>query len=570
MSRERLKQAKRKWEERRGEYEKQLAITTNAPQQFQLEEEIQKCKEKINELNEEIESIQSPLPPTKPGNDPSPPKWWVIGTAIAFYEDNLSPPKWWVIGTAIALFTLAGIIYVHQKINKNPSNFPGISLGEEIVTIDASNFPGISLGEEILIEPNIPNDIEQELKKAFSDGDYQQSKYLLGDYLKQNPNSPELWVYWNNTKAALLSKDPIKIAVSIPIGTNPNIANEILRGVALAQNEFNYRNNETGINGRLLQVVIANDNNDDPLAEQVAQSFAQDPSILAVVGHNASNATLAAKDIYENKLVMITPTSFSDKIQGYPYIFRMVPQISYFANKLAGYIEQEKPNSIVGTCLDPGTVDNDSFIAQFEAVFPDKTFKLPCDFLDKGLTNAPLNQEITNVLEEIKQQKINTVVLAPYVNRMPEIIQIFQAIHSTNSSIRLYGSPTLFTNATLEAGQAAEGLTLFIPWYPNKKPKNSEFQQKFQQLYQAPTDNLRSAMSYDATWTIVTGLEQISGVKQQIKREQLNNVLRGIAPYSTFFYDGVTGKTTFSDGGVNENQSDTLIQIKDGQFTPLN
>jgi branched-chain amino acid transport system substrate-binding protein len=466
---------------------------------------------------------------------------------------NSSQQKWWVIGIAIALLTLAGtagIIYIlKQK--------------------DATNIQGISLGEEILFdEQDIP--IKPELEKVFSDKNYQQSKYLLGDYLEQNPNSPELWVYWNNAKAALLSKDLIKIAVSIPIGTNQDVAEEMLTGVALAQNEFNDRNNETGIGGRLLQIVIANDDNDEILAEQVAKYFVQDNSIIAVVGHNASNATLAAKNIYENKLVMITPTSFSDKIQGYPYIFRMVPQISYFANKLARYIEQENPNSIVGTCLDPGTVDNDSFVAQFEAVFPDKTFKLPCDFLDKGLTNYSSNQEITEVLEEIKQQKINSVVLAPYVSRMPEMSQIIQDIHSKNPSIQLYGSPTFFTPSTLEAGQAVEGFTLYVPWYPDKnKPKNVQFQQQFQQLYQVITDNWRSAMSYDATWTIVKGLEQISGAKQPIKREQLNNALKGIAPYSTFIYDGVVGKTTFSEDGVNKNQSDTLIQIKNGQFTPL-
>jgi hypothetical protein len=119
-----------------------------------------------------------------------------------------------------------------------------IGLKEEVL-INASDCPGISLGEEILIKQDIPK--KEELEKAFAGRDYQQFKNLLGDYLKQHPNSPELRVYWNNAKAALLSKNPIKIAVSIPIGTNPDIAQEILRGVALAQNEFNNRNNETGI-----------------------------------------------------------------------------------------------------------------------------------------------------------------------------------------------------------------------------------------------------------------------------------------------------------------------------------
>ncbi|HBY75884.1 MAG TPA: ABC transporter substrate-binding protein, partial [Cyanobacteria bacterium UBA11148] len=50
-----------------------------------------------------------------------------------------------------------------------------------------------------------------------------------------------------------------KIAVSVPMESNLNKAQEILRGVAQAQNEVN-RNG--GINGMLLKVAIANDEND--------------------------------------------------------------------------------------------------------------------------------------------------------------------------------------------------------------------------------------------------------------------------------------------------------------------
>jgi hypothetical protein len=105
---------------------------------------------------------------------------------------------------SVALLTVAGFIV------------PGI-----IDILQPKNLSlNISLGEEILIEQNIP--IKQEVEKAFSDKNYPKFKYLLGDYLKQNPNSPELRVYWNNAKAAIDSnKNPIKIAVSIPIGTNP-------------------------------------------------------------------------------------------------------------------------------------------------------------------------------------------------------------------------------------------------------------------------------------------------------------------------------------------------------------
>jgi branched-chain amino acid transport system substrate-binding protein len=389
----------------------------------------------------------------------------------------------------------------------------------------------------------------------------------LGDYLEQNLNSPELWVYWNNAKAALLSQNPIKIAVGIPIGTNPDVAKEILRGVALAQNEINDDSTENGINGRLLQVVIANDSNNPELAKKVAKRFAQDPSILAVVGHNASNASIAAQDIYiNNKLVMITPTSLSDQLQSNSYIFRMVPQ----PYQLARYVQKEYPNSILGTCTDPDTADNNHpMIAQFNILLNKKTVELNCDFLkDEKLTNnaLALDEEVTKILEEIKQQKIDSLFLSPYVDRISELTKVLQVIRDKNSEIRLYGSPTLFTSETLEAGQAAEGLTFSVPWYPDdNKPKNFQFQQEFEQLYQDLSDNWRTAMAYDATKIAIQGLRQISAGRQQIERKQLDKVLNS----STFIHDGATGKTEFSNQGINENYSETIIQIKNGQFTPL-
>lgn len=74
------------------------------------------------------------------------------------------------------------------------------------------------------------------------------------------------------------------------------MAKEILRGVAQAQDEVN---RSGGINGKLLQVAIANDDNEANQAQQIAKQFVQDTSILAVVGHNSSNASIAAAPIYQ-------------------------------------------------------------------------------------------------------------------------------------------------------------------------------------------------------------------------------------------------------------------------------
>jgi branched-chain amino acid transport system substrate-binding protein len=112
-------------------------------------------------------------------------------------------------------------------------------------------------------------------------------------------------IYLNNAKVP--QGNGTKIAVAVPIGGNLNVAKEILRGVAQAQDEIN---KSGGINGKLMQVAIANDDNNPAIAKQIANGFVKDTSILAVVGHNSSDASLTAAPEYQNgKLVMISPTS---------------------------------------------------------------------------------------------------------------------------------------------------------------------------------------------------------------------------------------------------------------------
>lgn len=82
--------------------------------------------------------------------------------------------------------------------------------------------------------------------------------------------------------------------------------------------------------------MIADDSNEPDIAKQVAQTLVNNPDIIAVVGHNASNASLSAAPIYQsNKLVMVNPTSFANGLADIGnYIFRVVPTAQVAARSL--------------------------------------------------------------------------------------------------------------------------------------------------------------------------------------------------------------------------------------------
>jgi branched-chain amino acid transport system substrate-binding protein len=145
---------------------------------------------------------------------------------------------------------------------------PGLfaSKNSEIPTSGASPSGAIatriSLGNQILVTSQTTPD-KQAGVAAFRNGDYQTAVQKFQASLQQNRNDPETVIYLNNAKAGKGSA--LKIAVSVPIGSNPNVAQELLRGVAQAQDEIN---NSGGINGAKLQVEIVNDDNSSEVVRE--------------------------------------------------------------------------------------------------------------------------------------------------------------------------------------------------------------------------------------------------------------------------------------------------------------
>lgn len=158
-------------------------------------------------------------------------------------------------------------------------------------TTNQSNNSSISTGEQLLITADSTPQKKAGIS-AFKEGNYSEAIAQFKTSLQLQRNDPESLIYLNNAKAA--TNNPLKIAVVVPIGANLNIAKEIIRGVAQVQEKVNQGG---GINGRFLQVAIINDNNNPKTAAEVAKKLVQDNSILAVVGHNSSDATLGAAPI---------------------------------------------------------------------------------------------------------------------------------------------------------------------------------------------------------------------------------------------------------------------------------
>src|SRR5258706_15225597 len=121
-----------------------------------------------------------------------------------------------------------------------------------------------------------------------------------------------------------------------------------LRGAVMAADDLNAGG---GINGRRLELRVVNGLSSTSAKDALtaAESLATDATILAVVGHTNSNASLAASQVYnERHVVQIAPTSTAPLYShAGPYSFRMVPSDLYQGEFLAKVVAGDSPHPIV-------------------------------------------------------------------------------------------------------------------------------------------------------------------------------------------------------------------------------
>ncbi|MFM6745351.1 MAG: ABC transporter substrate-binding protein, partial [Dolichospermum sp.] len=353
--------------------------------------------------------------------------------------------------------------------------------------------------------------------QAFQKGNYEQAANLFKQAIQANKNDPEVVIYYNNALARQAGS-PLTLAVVVPIGKKLDSAQEILRGVAQAQNQFN---DKKGFNGRLLEIVIANDNNNkDPKdqAEQtkeVAKELVKDPSILGIIGHHSSDDTQVALPIYDKaQLPIISPTSSSSLINSSVF-FRAVYSDQDAGKKLAEYAYKNlqlkkavifaNPNSYYSNGI------REVFINQFEKLGGEVARK---PMIDLTATKFDAEKEVT---KSVYDNKAEAALLFPDLQSTDIAIKIAKDITSRNERLRnspqnppirelkMISGSTLYSNETLvTGGKGVEGLIIVIPWV-RETSQTKSFADKSDKIWGGAI-SWRTATSYDATQAFIKAL----------------------------------------------------------------
>lgn len=423
------------------------------------------------------------------------------------------------------------------------------------IDLSSRQSPRMSLGEKILTQEYSKLKSESKISLYEGSADFARCQFASAQQkfqksLIESKNNPEALIYLNNASA--ITQDYFKIAVSVPLGTNPNVAWEILRGVAQAQAQINQQG---GIREKLLLIQIVDDDNNPEIVRQVAQQLVADESILAVVGHNDSNASIAGSQIYQERgLVMISPTSNTTELSGIgSYIFRTTFGVTALANRLADYAAVNSLSNIT-ICVDSNSSASKSFVKEF-------ILEMKRDRGQKTTVECDLASENFNPQQIIQQsiaQNADALLLSLFIENLDPAIALSRA---NQQRLALLGNQSFYTSEIINKGQEAiVGIVLPSPWIPDANSQDN-FEQTAEKYWGGKV-NWRTATAYDATLVLINGLQQAQ------TRAQLQSVLTR----PNFIVEGATGKITFENGDRFGSVKLARIERSDlgqYQFAPL-
>ncbi|PSN18999.1 hypothetical protein C7271_09595 [filamentous cyanobacterium CCP5] len=487
------------------------------------QEEILKSQQTRWQLSsQDVESVRSQVihllksepaePPDGPPLPPSPPPkpWWHKKTVIASTA----------LG-AIGILSLGSFWWRQPSLSQAevcPPQFEdGLSSGEE--TVFSRNGAIQADLDELMPVFNAfkaCNDYAtaiSHLNNLFADGDSAYSK------------DPELKIYLNNAlarQAALKyeDRDPYVLAVAIPASNenSANVAQEILRGVADAQEKFNLQ--QGNAQGRLLEIVIADDQDNPVIAENRATQLASDGRVLGVIGHRSSKVTAAAIDKYEAaNIPVISSTSTSTPLRQHENFFRTVPSDEDMSRKLVACLEDANVGNIL-LYYDSNDTYSNSWQESIVQLLPNsvKTVNFHTDNISASLESHS------------RDRGYDLAVIVPSRQYYSDALLIIEqnSLRNNNERLPLVGTDILYEEKFLkDAQQSAKGMVLVVPWFLNE---SSDYGRNASEEWSGDgsTISWRHATSYEAATAFVKTLQTIQTKSPQQARSDLLTNLRQV------------------------------------------
>lgn len=347
-------------------------------------------------------------------------------------------------------------------------------------------------------------------------------------------------------------EEPIK--VGFIAGTSGRVADLGISGRDAVQMLVEAYNDNGGINGRRIELVIKDDQQNPEIAQRSVQELI-DAGVAAIIGPMTSDMAVAIlPQLKEAKIPVVSPTASSQLLSGFDdYFFRVTSTSAEYATKSASYhLNSTDLRRLAAVFDEDNRFFTEVWLQQFKDVFEAYGGEIVAEI---GFDSHG-DRSFTEITQQVlASQAAGIVILA---NSMDSAL-LCQQIRKVDGNIPISLSDWGSTERLLElGGRAVEGVIVtqtFARNHPGEKYQTfrKEYLDRFRR-----EPGFSGVYAYDAAQVVFTAL------RQQQSNQNLKEVLDTIATFP-----GLQGDFSFDEYGDVQRGNGDISVVRNQQFIVL-
>ena len=348
----------------------------------------------------------------------------------------------------------------------------------------------------------------------------------------------------------------IRVGVGLPLTGSASVLGEQMRmgaGLAMVQ-----RNARGGIGGRPIELVYGDDRGRASEASAVAHRFADDPSVVAVIGHFNSACSLVGKPIYRDAgILQFSPGSTNvDVCRGSDWTFRNLYSDDYQGRSIARYV-----SATLGLQRAAVLYDDDDYGVGLKDAFVEEAASLGLEVVGAYPYEREITLDFGATIDEAHALEAEIIFVSGLYN---EAALIARATRERGIATPFIGGDAVLSEALLGVGgDAVEGFLMTTPFIVHPDiggPSAQEFARAFGEAYDRTADTW-AALSYDALNQLFEAIEEEGPDRARIRDHFGRTTTLERA------YHGVTGPTYFDEHGDCLKPAYVAV-VRGGEFVP--
>lgn len=338
-----------------------------------------------------------------------------------------------------------------------------------------------------------------------------------------------------------VNNEPIKVGFSATLtGVKSELGISIRNAFLMKVDEVN---NNGGINGRQIEVIIKDDENDLDKVASNNKAFI-DEGVAAIFGYEFSSKVETILSSTEgSKTIVMSPSISTYAVSGI--------DDNFFRTIASNYEQGEKIGEHANNTFKSGLVIYDQTNEAFaEGVIQGYKDVFKYDINVMGYSNS-IFDDVDLIVEEVNSNDYDHIM---YVTNGHDAVYITQYLYRVQPDLQFYSSNWgLVVNALNEGGQAVEGMIFTALLNELSSDEYKVFEASFIEKYNS-TPEFSAIYSYEAATMLFEAMENA----KTMEYEDLKQSLIEVGPV-----EGLISPLAFDEYGDIQRET-YLLQVNDG------